>query len=503
MIFTREEIHIKLSLLFFSLFFLCSCASQMDIVYLNRQLNALNRMVQRLEPTETNLNFHERIIALKAELKKNWKSNADIVQINNQVNELYQAIRSYKPAADPGHPAGILFLFNSYYEGRGHTPKNRRKAEEYLQKAADAGAEWAMLIVARRLEETEPGRAIDIYKKVARHNNCFAQARLADAYYNGDITAPNLTLAYFWLLLAKVDFAFRKSGYHRLAGLVKDRYASKGTKGCSWATSGMNIESDLESKLPPKYIALAQDAATNWRKGQKEPSLPSPPVAWARPKEKLRPTGEPLKSYSVQMPKWTPLLVSAKKPSLEAPMKSTKLFEEISRSVWLVISAQSENDLKRGKGAIGSATAITQTQLLTNCHVIENRTLVLLKKGKQIERAKVTATDITTDRCVLTTNKAILEPVKGIRNYNDLSVGEQVYTIGSPSGLESTMGMGIISGLRRLDRMALIQTNAQISRGSSGGGLFDHSGNLIGVTTFMIDDAQGLNFAIPVDDYFR
>jgi serine protease Do len=82
-------------------------------------------------------------------------------------------------------------------------------------------------------------------------------------------------------------------------------------------------------------------------------------------------------------------------------------------------------------------------------------------------------------------------------------VGEEVYTIGSPSGLESTLGQGIISGLRQLESQRLIQTTAPISPGSSGGGLFDRSGNVIGITTFMISKGQSLNFAIAADDYFR
>jgi serine protease Do len=48
-----------------------------------------------------------------------------------------------------------------------------------------------------------------------------------------------------------------------------------------------------------------------------------------------------------------------------------------------------------------------------------------------------------------------------------------------------------------------VQTTAPISPGSSGGGLFDQSGNLVGITSFTLRDSQGLNFAIAVEDYFR
>jgi len=89
------------------------------------------------------------------------------------------------------------------------------------------------------------------------------------------------------------------------------------------------------------------------------------------------------------------------------------------------------------------------------------------------------------------------------RPYSHLSVGEPVYTIGSPSGLENTLGEGIVSGLRNKKGMKYIQTSAPISPGSSGGGLFDIYGNLVGITTFLLEDAQNLNFALSADAFWE
>ncbi|MGA7389267.1 MAG: trypsin-like peptidase domain-containing protein [Pseudolabrys sp.] len=91
----------------------------------------------------------------------------------------------------------------------------------------------------------------------------------------------------------------------------------------------------------------------------------------------------------------------------------------------------------------------------------------------------------------------------GLRNFEELRVGQSVYTIGSPSSLESTLGQGIVSGLRIVEGRHLVQTTAQISAGSSGGGLFDDAGNLVGITSFMLKNSQGLNFAIAAEDYFH
>jgi tetratricopeptide (TPR) repeat protein len=78
-------------------------------------------------------------------------------------------------------------------------------------------------------------------------------------------------------------------------------------------------------------------------------------------------------------------------------------------------------------------------------------------------------------------------------------VGQRVYAIGAPKGLELTMSDGIISSLRELDSGRYIQTTAPISPGSSGGGLFDEEGRLIGLPTLYLDKGQQLNFALPVE----
>jgi len=105
----------------------------------------------------------------------------------------------------------------------------------------------------------------------------------------------------------------------------------------------------------------------------------------------------------------------------------------------------------------------------------------------------------------LTLRQADLFPSRsgGEMPYGDIRVGEPVYTIGSPRRLERSLGQGIVSGVRHLDGVTFIQTTAQISPGSSGGGLFDAAGNLIGVTTKTLKQSQGLNFAIAIDEYFR
>ena len=79
-----------------------------------------------------------------------------------------------------------------------------------------------------------------------------------------------------------------------------------------------------------------------------------------------------------------------------------------------------------------------------------------------------------------------------------LKVGEPVYAVGAPRGLELSLSDGIVSQLRG-GPPPFIQTTAAISPGSSGGGLFDAEGRLVGFTTLYIEGGQSLNFAMPVE----
>jgi S1-C subfamily serine protease len=85
----------------------------------------------------------------------------------------------------------------------------------------------------------------------------------------------------------------------------------------------------------------------------------------------------------------------------------------------------------------------------------------------------------------------------GVPSYCSVMVFDQNSNGGR--GLENTLSTGIVSGIRKGERVTLLQTTAPISHGSSGGGLFDADGNLIGVTTLQYNNAQALNFAVSVD----
>jgi S1-C subfamily serine protease len=151
----------------------------------------------------------------------------------------------------------------------------------------------------------------------------------------------------------------------------------------------------------------------------------------------------------------------------------------------------------------GSAVAISPKVLVTNCHVVSHGRTITLTNGATTLKAEVVAADPATDRCFLRTLEGEIQPVPGIRDYSSLTVGETVYTIGSPRGLLNSLGSGLLSGLRTGDETEYIQITAPLSPGSSGGGLFDSRGNLIGVTSFTIRNSENLNFAIAASQFWR
>jgi len=202
-------------------------------------------------------------------------------------------------------------------------------------------------------------------------------------------------------------------------------------------------------------------------------------------------------------PGWSAGLAGSPPKTLSGAVEPAELFRRVSSSVYVVVAGPSRELLSRSNASQGSAVAVTDQTLITNCHVVENANFIAILQESSVSEAELVKANRDTDRCVLHVSSATLHPVPGVRPFNDLAVGERVYSIGSPSGLEQTLGEGLISGLRDHDGVKFIQTSAPISAGSSGGGLFDVHGNLVGVTTFMLKEAQALNFAIAAEEYWQ
>jgi putative serine protease PepD len=158
-----------------------------------------------------------------------------------------------------------------------------------------------------------------------------------------------------------------------------------------------------------------------------------------------------------------------------------------------------------GSGVIFDASGL----VLTNSHVVFGRqsAVVTLDDGTSMP-AELVGTDAIFDLAVLriAPPRSGPLPVATLGNSERVRVGEEVLAIGNPLGLEQTLTRGIVSAINRiLPNTALslneplIQTDTPINPGNSGGPLVNRCGEVIGVTTAIMPDAQNIGFAIPID----
>jgi Do/DeqQ family serine protease len=164
-----------------------------------------------------------------------------------------------------------------------------------------------------------------------------------------------------------------------------------------------------------------------------------------------------------------------------------------------------DEQIQRGSGS-GFITA-ADGEILTNAHVVDgaDTVTVTLKDGRTFD-GRVVGTDPVTDVAVVKIEAENLPTVK-IGDSEQLQPGEWAIAIGNPLGLDNTVTTGIISGTGRSSsqvgipdkRVNFIQTDAAINPGNSGGPLLNDRGEVIGMNTAIIRNAQGLGFAIPIN----
>jgi len=188
----------------------------------------------------------------------------------------------------------------------------------------------------------------------------------------------------------------------------------------------------------------------------------------------------------------------------DALLPPQQLYASIARSVYVVLGAASADNLRQARNVRqGSAVAISKDVLATNCHVLQGAQVIVLLQGEINGRAELVYAHPSTDRCLLRSLDMALEPVPGIRAFADLKMGEPVWSVSAPHGLQHTLHDGIVSQLRSNNGVSLIQTSAHAAPGSSGGGLFDSQGNLVGITNFTVAEDTRLHFAIAADAFWE
>jgi len=210
-----------------------------------------------------------------------------------------------------------------------------------------------------------------------------------------------------------------------------------------------------------------------------------------------------------------PRAVTARGDLSDAERSIIALFEQVSPSVVQVVGRQSGRNVSDDESAgVQSGTGFVWDgagNIVTNNHVVDGTTdvAVRLATGEAIA-ADIVGTAPNYDLAVvrLRDSRVVPKPI-AIGSSADLKVGQFAFAIGNPFGLDQSLTFGVISALhRRLPTSSghqisnVIQTDAAVNPGNSGGPLLDSSGRVVGVNTAIISPSgsnAGIGFAIPVD----
>ncbi|MBX3421248.1 MAG: trypsin-like peptidase domain-containing protein [Pirellulaceae bacterium] len=236
-------------------------------------------------------------------------------------------------------------------------------------------------------------------------------------------------------------------------------------------------------------------------------SMTTPATAFAQP------------IYSATAPNITPAAVDSEPIYLQEELVSMNVYEQCNRSVVHIatksvgVGAFSQLKLREGTGS-GSVLDLAG-HVLTNYHVVEGarKVTVSLYNGLSYP-AELVGQDPDTDIAVLKIDAPTdhLHPL-AFGSSEQLRVGQRIYAIGNPFGLERTMSTGMISSLDRQipsktgrSIRSLIQLDATLNQGNSGGPLLNTRGQLVGMNTAIISsdgDSAGVGFAIPASTIQR
>jgi S1-C subfamily serine protease len=186
--------------------------------------------------------------------------------------------------------------------------------------------------------------------------------------------------------------------------------------------------------------------------------------------------------------------VFAQKQALKSP---SEIAREQSKAV-VIIEALDERGSVMGQGSGFIVTP--QGAIVTNLHVVQGASSLRVKLpgGDVYKTSDLVDVDDAKDIAIVKV-KGFKLPVVALGDSDKAETGEAVVAISSPEGLVNSISTGVISGVRRFDTHRVFQISAPISQGSSGGALFNSSGEVIGVITYLLKSGQNINFAVPIN----
>ena len=383
-------------------------------------------------------------------------------------------------------------LYFTYYQGRYGIPKNKGLAHKYLIISAELGNKLAQNNYASSLKgEGRYDEAMSYYTALADDSEygCRASMNIAEAYFKGWGVNENWYIGY----------------YYWIEGLSRAKTPDMGL--CEKTTVQYDVITasfDRKKYIDALLATLSQQELDEIQSAWVEYETKGLSYVSAMPFEKRRISVASKKqvsnkySSSERWKKWKPVSNQVcKYRTSNKKLDSSGVYTRVSDSIWTITSG-------RGKTrSLGSGVAISNNELITNCHIIVNPDNIQLSKGNKKYTGMLKSSDRKSDRCIVESKGNFNQYVSRIRKTKSIGVGEDVFAIGNPQGLDASLSKGVVAQKRVDGGRSYIQTDAAISPGSSGGGLFDSRGNLIGITTFKVADGENLNFAISVDEFCR
>lgn len=192
-------------------------------------------------------------------------------------------------------------------------------------------------------------------------------------------------------------------------------------------------------------------------------------------------------------------LVHAASAHSDAPAEEAKqVLAKVQTSVVTVHSLDERGD----PGGQGSGVVIGAGLVATNCHVVRGAASLRVTGTSGEFGAQWIRQDPHRDLCILSAEGLAVPAVK-LRRSASLSIGEPVYAVGNPLGFGMAVSAGLISVVDTKNTPPVVITSAPLSPGSSGGGLFDRDGQLIGVTTAVLGTGQNINLVLSSDGLDR
>jgi S1-C subfamily serine protease len=247
------------------------------------------------------------------------------------------------------------------------------------------------------------------------------------------------------------------------------------------------------SALTIVAVALAASAVTYYWPRQRT-AAPAAPVSvqGARnvPAPEVVPPGTPQPEAAMDV---TPPSTVVP-PAADADPAPPALEDVITRAMPAVVRVEVS-------GASGSGFFVTPDTVLTNAHVVTSHRLVTIRRqdGTTVP-ARVDTTAPELDIAILRIDNADpAQPTLPMSSGSGARAGQEVITLGTPLGLQNTVTRGIVSAVRLVGTVTLVQTDAAINPGNSGGPLLSRTGEVIGITTMGLQSAQGLSFAVAID----